>query len=260
MIDVDKEKRTTESSSHILSINVTGFAKYRHESNPVLLNIDKKVISGTFDTPIPAHNEAEVEQVKSAWRRLWCPCPVCFRGPEVDRKPWICSQRMPANTQALYCLDITLFVVFELYYVSGLALLVYQLYLMIANTACPDQMYNTTIVNATETVFSHVNGNTYTMVNRTVQKIVRTPLPTGTCVIGSMETILLPFYATLVALWATIQVESWKRKQCEFSYKWDMLQFEEEETTRAQYVGDYALILVLARCENIIRLGGWQKL
>ena len=41
-----------------------------------------------------------------------------------------------------------------------------------------------------------------------------------------------------VAIWSTVHTESWKRKQEELAYRWDMLDFEREEKLRPEFRGD----------------------
>ena len=48
----------------------------------------------------------------------------------------------------------------------------------------------------------------------------------------------LAFYAIIMTLWATYAGESWKNKQEELAYRWDMLDFEHEETVRPEFHGD----------------------
>lgn len=45
----------------------------------------------------------------------------------------------------------------------------------------------------------------------------------------------LPFFGIFIALWATLFLESWKRKQSTHVMKWGMKGFEAEETTRPQF-------------------------
>lgn len=44
-----------------------------------------------------------------------------------------------------------------------------------------------------------------------------------------------------MALWATFFIESWKRRETELTFLWDMYKFKKIEPVRAMYVGSYTL-------------------
>ena len=58
------------------------------------------------------------------------------------------------------------------------------------------------------------------------------------------------YYAVLVAVWGTLIVEKWKRKQAELSFKWDMADFEKEETIRDDFYGDEAVSSITGEVEK----------
>jgi anoctamin-10 len=57
-------------------------------------------------------------------------------------------------------------------------------------------------------------------------------------VVSYKSSAYLAFYAIILTLWATYAGESWKNKQEELAYRWDMLDFEHEETPRPEFHGD----------------------
>ena len=66
----------------------------------------------------------------------------------------------------------------------------------------------------------------------------------------SVESQWCVYYAILVALWGTITVEKWKRKQAELAFKWDMDDFEQEETIRDEFLGDEMVSAVTGEVEK----------
>eukprot|EP00944_MAST-04C_sp_MAST-4C-sp1_P005805 g5805.t1 len=50
--------------------------------------------------------------------------------------------------------------------------------------------------------------------------------------------VYLALLAVIMAIWSTVHTESWKRKQEELAYRWDMLDFEREEKLRPEFRGD----------------------
>lgn len=46
------------------------------------------------------------------------------------------------------------------------------------------------------------------------------------------------FYAIFLAFWATLFLESWKRRNAEIAFNWNMRNFEETEKTRPEFHGD----------------------
>jgi len=48
----------------------------------------------------------------------------------------------------------------------------------------------------------------------------------------------LPFFGIVMAVWATLFLESWKRKQNSYSADWGMVNYETTEGIRAEYLGD----------------------
>jgi len=45
-------------------------------------------------------------------------------------------------------------------------------------------------------------------------------------------------FAVFLSLWATLFLESWKRKNAELAFKWNMLDFEQLEKTRPEFEGE----------------------
>eukprot|EP01038_Epipyxis_sp_PR26KG_P011020 gene11020-14800_t len=52
--------------------------------------------------------------------------------------------------------------------------------------------------------------------------------------------VLMPYFATFVALWSTVMLEYWKRKEKLTSMRWGMVGFEDDEQARPEFQGkDY---------------------
>lgn len=49
---------------------------------------------------------------------------------------------------------------------------------------------------------------------------------------------VMPYFSVFMALWATLFLEFWKRKQSFYAMKWGMVGFEEEEQARPQFTGE----------------------
>jgi hypothetical protein len=49
--------------------------------------------------------------------------------------------------------------------------------------------------------------------------------------------VIMPYFATFMAFWATLFLEFWKRKEATHAMKWGMTGYEEEEQSRPQFVG-----------------------
>jgi hypothetical protein len=49
--------------------------------------------------------------------------------------------------------------------------------------------------------------------------------------------VIMPYFATFMAFWATLFLEFWKRKESTHAMKWGMSGFESEEQDRPQFVG-----------------------
>jgi anoctamin-10/anoctamin-7 len=49
--------------------------------------------------------------------------------------------------------------------------------------------------------------------------------------------VIMPYFAAFVALWSTLFLESWKRKEKTYAMRWGMVGYEEEETSRPQFIG-----------------------
>eukprot|EP00742_Colponemidia_sp_Colp-10_P013457 GILJ01015198.1.p1 GENE.GILJ01015198.1~~GILJ01015198.1.p1 ORF type:complete len:1337 (+),score=187.94 GILJ01015198.1:75-4085(+) len=61
-------------------------------------------------------------------------------------------------------------------------------------------------------------------------------------VIWRVDNFLLPFWSAFIAIWSTVMVERWKRKQAELAYKWGLVDFEvESPLTRIDFKGDEAV-------------------
>jgi hypothetical protein len=50
--------------------------------------------------------------------------------------------------------------------------------------------------------------------------------------------VIMPYFATFLALWATLFLEFWKRKEKTHAMMWGTVGFEEEEVTRPQFIGE----------------------
>ena len=72
---------------------------------------------------------------------------------------------------------------------------------------------------------------------------------TGSVEIG-LRTPLIPFFCMWMAIWTTLQNETWKRKSSELSYRWDVLDADEEETVRAEFRGDECINTTTGKIEK----------
>jgi hypothetical protein len=52
------------------------------------------------------------------------------------------------------------------------------------------------------------------------------------------DAVVSPYFAAFMAVWATLFLEFWKRKEKQYAMKWGTVGFEEEEATRPQFVGE----------------------
>ena len=55
---------------------------------------------------------------------------------------------------------------------------------------------------------------------------------------GATTSGYLTFYSIILVIWSTYHGETWKSKQEELAYRWDMLEFEREEKNRPEFRGD----------------------
>jgi len=47
-----------------------------------------------------------------------------------------------------------------------------------------------------------------------------------------------PYYCIFIALWATVYIEMWKRRNAEISMLWDLVDYEEKERVRPSFIGE----------------------
>lgn len=47
--------------------------------------------------------------------------------------------------------------------------------------------------------------------------------------------MLFPFYGLLMMFWSTLFLESWKRRENEFAFSWDMHLYKKREKPRVMY-------------------------
>lgn len=57
--------------------------------------------------------------------------------------------------------------------------------------------------------------------------------------VGTIEVNGLPIFAIIVAIWATLFLEIWKRKEVIYQYRWGMAKFSEKEEPRPQFHGTW---------------------
>jgi hypothetical protein len=50
--------------------------------------------------------------------------------------------------------------------------------------------------------------------------------------------VIMPYFASFIAFWATLFLEFWKRKEVTTAMKWGTTGFEEEEQSRPQFIGE----------------------
>ena len=55
---------------------------------------------------------------------------------------------------------------------------------------------------------------------------------------GGLDNRLVPIYAVVLAMWATLLLEFWKRYNAHLSFTWGMVGFQEIEETRAAFKGE----------------------
>lgn len=56
---------------------------------------------------------------------------------------------------------------------------------------------------------------------------------------GNPDSVLLPYFAAFMALWATIFVETWKRKEKRNAMRWGMVGYENNEQERPEFDGEW---------------------
>lgn len=56
---------------------------------------------------------------------------------------------------------------------------------------------------------------------------------------GEIDISGLPAYALVIAIWATLFLEMWKRREAIYQYKWGMAKFTEKEEPRPQFHGTW---------------------
>jgi len=54
----------------------------------------------------------------------------------------------------------------------------------------------------------------------------------------NIESKMAPLYSILIAIWATVLIEMWKRKSAEIAANWGVTDFKEKNVVREGYVGD----------------------
>eukprot|EP00298_Acanthocystis_sp_HF-20_P016455 c21486_g1_i1.p1 GENE.c21486_g1_i1~~c21486_g1_i1.p1 ORF type:complete len:747 (-),score=296.37 c21486_g1_i1:59-2164(-) len=54
---------------------------------------------------------------------------------------------------------------------------------------------------------------------------------------NDLDHVSVPIYCVFLALWSTIWLELWKRAQVTWAFQWDVMDFEEEEEIRPEFVG-----------------------
>ena len=74
-------------------------------------------------------------------------------------------------------------------------------------------------------------------------------ISTGSVEIG-LRTPFIPFFCIWMAMWTTLQNETWKRKSSELAYRWDVLDADEEETVRAEFRGDECINTTTGKIEK----------
>ncbi|CAM9354412.1 unnamed protein product, partial [Ectocarpus fasciculatus] len=55
------------------------------------------------------------------------------------------------------------------------------------------------------------------------------------------EAVIAPYFAAFMAIWSTLFLEFWKRKEKTYAMRWGTVGFEEEEVTRPQFIGERML-------------------
>mmetsp|Transcript_7357 Transcript_7357/g.13946 ORF Transcript_7357/g.13946 Transcript_7357/m.13946 type:complete len:883 (+) Transcript_7357:60-2708(+) len=56
---------------------------------------------------------------------------------------------------------------------------------------------------------------------------------------GTVDVPMLPFFAFAVCVWATLQLEYWKRKEASLRFEWGMTNFHIKEQPRPNFVGEF---------------------
>ena len=56
---------------------------------------------------------------------------------------------------------------------------------------------------------------------------------------GTVDVEYVPLFSLFMALWSTLFLEFWRRKNAVLAHRWGVLNYEEEETTRPQFKGKW---------------------
>ena len=75
--------------------------------------------------------------------------------------------------------------------------------------------------------------------------------------LGSWDPPSRPFFAIFICFWSFGVMVSWRQRSNYLAHRWGTLNFEEEETTRPQYHGDYVKCPVTN--EWIIQYPPWKR-
>ena len=68
--------------------------------------------------------------------------------------------------------------------------------------------------------------------------------------VEGIRTPLIPFFCVWMAIWTTIQNESWKRKSSELAYRWDVMDAAEKEELRPEFRGDECINTATGKIEK----------
>mmetsp|Transcript_2675 Transcript_2675/g.4513 ORF Transcript_2675/g.4513 Transcript_2675/m.4513 type:complete len:767 (+) Transcript_2675:110-2410(+) len=55
--------------------------------------------------------------------------------------------------------------------------------------------------------------------------------------VGTLSSVMTPYFAAFVAFWAVLMLEYWKRRQATLAMEWGMTEFEEEQLDRPEFHG-----------------------
>ena len=62
------------------------------------------------------------------------------------------------------------------------------------------------------------------------------------CLTGGVNSPVIPFFCVVMSVWATVFLETWKRKQSRYAMEWGMVGIEEIEEERPDFLGSDLVI------------------
>ncbi|KAA0176795.1 hypothetical protein FNF27_01617 [Cafeteria roenbergensis] len=75
---------------------------------------------------------------------------------------------------------------------------------------------------------------------------------------GTVDVTWVPLFSLFMALWSTLFLEFWKRRNAELAHRWGVLNYEHEEVTRPQFRGTWRRDSVTGEVFRVYRT--WRRL